>query len=249
MQIIKIENNTMSFGKMNALQNVRCVVEENELLAVIGPNGAGKTTLFNVMTGKYKPSQGHIYFKGERIDGLSRPEIINKGIGRSFQVVNLFPDLTVFDSLRIGVLSHRKETLRLFKNVDKLTDSAEEVYRILDLVHLRDKAGVVADVLSHGDQKCLEISMALSNHPSLLLLDEPTAGMGPEETRQTIELIKEIWKETGVTIIFTEHDLDVVFDISTRIVVLQSGQLIADGTVEEIRQNRRVKEAYLGEEA
>ena len=249
MQIIKIENITMSFGKMNALQNVRCVVEENELLAVIGPNGAGKTTLFNVMTGKYKPSQGHIYFKGERIDGLSRPEIINKGIGRSFQVVNLFPDLTVFDSVRIGVLSHRKETLRLFKNVDKLTDSAEEVYRILDLVHLRDKAGVVADVLSHGDQKCLEISMALSNHPSLLLLDEPTAGMGPEETRQTIELIKEIWKETGVTIIFTEHDLDVVFDISTRIVVLQSGQLIADGTVEEIRQNRRVKEAYLGEEA
>jgi len=249
MQIIKIENITMSFGKMNALQDVGCVVEENELLAVIGPNGAGKTTLFNVMTGKYKPSQGHIYFKGERIDGLSRPEIINKGIGRSFQVVNLFPDLTVFDSVRIGVLSHRKETFRLFKNVDKLTDSAEEVYRILDLVHLRDKAGVVADVLSHGDQKSLEISMALSNHPSLLLLDEPTAGMGPEETRHTIDLIKEIWKETGVTIIFTEHDLDVVFDISTRIVVLQSGQLIADGTVEEIRQNRRVKEAYLGEEA
>jgi len=249
MQIIKIENITMSFGKMNALQDVRCVVEENELLAVIGPNGAGKTTLFNVMTGKYKPSQGQIYFKGERIDGLSRPEIINKGIGRSFQVVNLFPDLTVFDSVRIGVLSHRKETLRLFKNVDKLTDSAEEVYRILDLVHLRDKAEVVADVLSHGDQKCLEISMALSNQPSLLLLDEPTAGMGPEETRQTIELIKEIWKETGVTIIFTEHDLNMVFDISTRIVVLQSGQLIADGTVEEIRQNRRVKEAYLGEEA
>jgi len=249
MQIIKIENITMSFGKMNALQDVRCVVEENELLAVIGPNGAGKTTLFNVMTGKYKPSQGQIYFKGERIDGLSRPEIINKGIGRSFQVVNLFPDLTVFDSVRIGVLSHRKETLRLFKNVDKLTDSAEEVYRILDLVHLRDKAEVVADVLSHGDQKCLEISMALSNQPSLLLLDEPTAGMGPEETRQTIALIKEIWKETGVTIIFTEHDLNMVFDISTRIVVLQSGQLIADGTVEEIRQNRRVKEAYLGEEA
>ena len=249
MQIIKIENITMSFGKMNALQDVRCVVEENELLAVIGPNGAGKTTLFNVMTGKYKPSQGRIYFKGERIDGLSRPEIINKGIGRSFQVVNLFPDLTVFDSVRIGVLSHRKETLRLFKNVDKLTDSAEDVYRILDLVHLRDKAEVVADVLSHGDQKCLEISMALSNQPSLLLLDEPTAGMGPEETRQTIELIKEIWKETGVTIIFTEHDLNMVFDISTRILVLQSGQVIADGTVEEIRQNRRVKEAYLGEEA
>ena len=249
MQILKIDNVTMSFGKVNALNEVECAVEENELLAIIGPNGAGKTTFFNVITGKYKPSHGQVFFKGERIDGLSRPEIINKGIGRSFQVVNLFPDLTVFDNVRIGVLSHRKETLRLFKNVDKLTDAAEEVYRILDLVHLRDKAELVATVLSHGDQKSLEMGMALSNRPSLLLLDEPTAGMGPEETKQTVGLIKEVWEKTGVTIVFTEHDLDMVFDISTRIVVLQNGELIADGTVEEIRRNPRVKEAYLGEEA
>jgi len=249
MQILDVQNITMSFGKVHALLNVNCSVEENELLAVIGPNGAGKTTFFNVITGRYKPSQGQILFKGDRIDGLSRSEIINKGIGRSFQVVNLFPDLTVFDNVRIGVLSHRKETLRLFKNVDRLKGTEAEVFRILDLVHLRNKAGTVANVLSHGDQKCLEMGMALSNRPSLLLLDEPTAGMGPEETLQAIELIKEVWNKTGVTIIFTEHDLDMVFDISTRIMVLQSGMVIADGTVAEIRKNPKVKEAYLGEEA
>lgn len=249
MEILQIEDVTMSFGKMNALHEVNISVESNELLAVIGPNGAGKTTLFNVITGKYKPSKGQVIFKGERIDGLSRPEIINKGIGRSFQVVNLFPDLTVFANVRIGVLAHQKQTLRLFKNVDKLGEVDKEVYRILGLVHLRGKAEAVADVLSHGDQKCLEMGMALTNQPSLLLLDEPTAGMGPEETKRTIELIKDIWRETGVTIVFTEHDLDMVFDISTRVVVLQSGKLIADGTVEDIRNNPKVKEAYLGEEA
>ncbi|MCF8032349.1 MAG: ABC transporter ATP-binding protein [Desulfarculaceae bacterium] len=249
MEILRIQDVTMSFGKMNALHEVNCAVEPHELLAVIGPNGAGKTTFFNVITGKYKPSRGQVFFKGERIDGLSRPQIINKGIGRSFQVVNLFPDLTVAANVRIGVLAHQKQTLRLFKNVDKMAEVDQEVERILDLVHLGDEAGVVATTLSHGDQKCLEMGMALTNHPALLLLDEPTAGMGPEETRQSIELIKDVWRKTGVTIVFTEHDLDMVFNISTRVLVLQSGKLIADGSVKDIRNNPRVKEAYLGEEA
>lgn len=248
MHILSVQDVTMSFGQMNALLNVSCNVEDKELMAVIGPNGAGKTTFFNVITGRYRPTRGAIHFKGDRIDGLTRPEIINKGIGRSFQVVNLFPDLTVFNNVRIGVLSHQKETLRFFKNVEKLTEIEEEVYRILDLVHLGAKAETVANVLSHGDQKCLEMGMALSNEPALLLLDEPTAGMGPEETKRTIQLIKEVWKRTGVTIIFTEHDLEMVFDISKRVMVLQSGKVIADGTVEEIRSNPSVKKAYLGED-
>ncbi|MCB2227747.1 MAG: ABC transporter ATP-binding protein [Desulfarculaceae bacterium] len=249
MEILRIDNVTMSFGKMNALHEVNCTVEPQELLAVIGPNGAGKTTFFNVITGKYKPSKGQVFFKGERIDGLSRPEIINKGIGRSFQVVNLFPDLTVAANVRIGVLAHQKQTLRLFKNVDKMPQVDQEVERILGLVHLEAEADVVATTLSHGDQKCLEMGMALTNHPALLLLDEPTAGMGPEETAQSIALIKDVWKKTGVTIVFTEHDLDMVFNISTRVLVLQTGMVIADGSVEEIRANPKVKEAYLGEEA
>ncbi len=249
MYILQVENLTLAFGKLFALLDVNCAVRPNELMAIIGPNGAGKTTLFNVITGRYKPTKGTVLFKGQRIDGLSRYDIINMGIGRSFQVVNLFPDLTVFSNVRIGVLSHQKQTMRLVKNVDRMDSVTTEVNRILDLVHLRDKSDLVASSLSHGDQKCLEMGMALANRPDLLLLDEPTAGMGPEETRQTIDLIKDVWQQTGTTIIFTEHDLDMVFSISTRIMVLQSGQVIADGTVEEVRNNSKVKEAYLGEPA
>ncbi len=249
MNVLQVENLSLAFGKMFALLGVNCTVAKNELMAVIGPNGAGKTTLFNVISGRYKPTKGQVYFNGQRIDGMSKHQIVNKGIGRSFQVVNLFPDLTVFSNVRIGVLSQEKQTLRFFKNVNRLDTVSAEVNRILDLVNLGDKSHLVADSLSHGDQKCLEMGMALANRPELLLLDEPTAGMGPEETRLTIQLIKDIWKQTGVTIIFTEHDLDMVFSISTRIMVLQGGQVIADGTVEEIRNNPKVREAYLGDPA
>ena len=249
MYVLQVENLTLAFGKLLALLGVSCAVAQNELMAIIGPNGAGKTTFFNVITGRYKPTEGTVSFKGQRIDGLSRHQIINMGIGRSFQVVNLFPDLTVFSNVRIGVLSHQKQTMNFVKNVNRLDTVSAEVNRILDLVHLRGKSDLVAATLSHGDQKCLEMGMALTNSPALLLLDEPTAGMGPEETRQTIELIKDVWKRTGTTIIFTEHDLEMVFSISTRIMVLQTGQVIADGTVEEVRNNARVKEAYLGEQA
>ena len=249
MNLLEINNLTKAFGKLNALDNVNCSVQEKELLAIIGPNGAGKTTLFNLITGKYAPSKGEILFKGEKISGLPIYKIIEKGISRSFQIVNVYPDLTVFKNVRIGVLSQKKMSMRLFKAVDSLDDVTGEVDRILGLVHLQDKANTVANALSHGDLKCLEIGMALTNNPELLLLDEPTAGMSPEETQYTIQLIKDIWEGTGITIIFTEHDLEVVFSISTRITVLQMGQLIADGTVEEVRQNQKVREAYLGEEA
>jgi branched-chain amino acid transport system ATP-binding protein len=247
MSVLQVENLSMAFGKMFALRGVDCTVATNELMAIIGPNGAGKTTFFNVISGRYKPTTGQVYFNGQRIDGLSRYEIVNRGMGRSFQVVNLFPDLTVFSNVRIGVLSQQKQTMRFFRNVSDLDKVSAEVNRILDLVHLRSKSDLVANSLSHGDQKSLEMGMALANRPDLLLLDEPTAGMGPEETKQTIQLIRDVWQQTGVTIIFTEHDLDVVFSISTRIMVLQNGEVIADGAVEEIRNNPRVKEAYLGD--
>jgi branched-chain amino acid transport system ATP-binding protein len=247
MNVLQVENLSLAFGKMFALNGVNCSVAKNELVSIIGPNGAGKTTFFNVVSGTYKPTTGRVLFKGDRIDGLSRYEIVKKGIGRSFQIVNLFPDLTVFSNLRIGVLSQRKQTMRFFRNVSKLDDVSSEANRILDLVNLRDKSHMVANSLSHGDQKCLEMGMALTNKPDLLLLDEPTAGMGPEETRQTIQLIQNIWQQTGITIIFTEHDLDMVFSISTRIMVLQCGRVIADGAVDAIRNDPRVKEAYLGD--
>lgn len=249
MDLLQVNNLTKSFGKLNALYNVNCSVQQKELLAIIGPNGAGKTTLFNTITGKFAPTSGGILFKGERISGLPTYKIVEKGISRSFQVVNLYPDLTVFNNVRIGVLSHQKMTMSLFKAVDSLDKVTGEVNRILDLVHLQDKAKIVANALSHGDQKCLEMGMTLTSHPELLLLDEPTGGMSPEETQYTIQLIKDIWERTGVTIVFTEHDLEVVFSIATRIIVLQMGEVIAEGTVHEVRKNQKVREAYLGEEA
>jgi len=249
MDLLQVNNLTKSFGKLDALNNVNCSVREKELLAIIGPNGAGKTTLFNAITGKFAPTSGGILFKGEKISGLPSYKIVEKGISRSFQVVNLYPDLTVFNNVRIGVLSHQKMTMSLFRGVDSLDKVTREVNRILELVHLQDKAKIVANALSHGDQKCLEMGMALTNDPELLLLDEPTAGMSPEETQYTIQLIKNIWEGSGITIVFTEHDLEVVFSIATRIMVLQMGMVIAEGTVEEVRQNKKVREAYLGEEA
>lgn len=247
MEVLKVENLSLAFGKLFALNGVSCTVARNELMAIIGPNGAGKTTFFNVVTGGYRPTTGRVYLNGHRIDGLSRHEIAKRRVGRSFQIVNLFPDLTVFSNVRIGVLSRQKQTMRFVKNVNKLGRVSEKTNEILDLVRLRDKGGLVANSLSHGDQKCLEMAMALTNEPDLLLLDEPTAGMGPEETKQTIRLIKDVWQKTGTTIILTEHDLEMVFSVSTRIMVLQSGRVIADGSVEEIRNDPKVKEAYLGD--
>ncbi|MBS3810063.1 MAG: ABC transporter ATP-binding protein [Desulfobacterales bacterium] len=248
MNLLDLRNVSKLFGRMAALSDITCGVKENDLLAVIGPNGAGKTTFFNVITGKFKPTEGEVLFKEERISGLPPHKIVQKGISRSFQIVNLYPDLTVFENVRIGVLAHNRLDLSLFKAVGRIGKVNDEVNRILDLVHLKDKAGNVATNLSHGDQKCLEMGIALTRHPQLLLLDEPTAGMSPEETGQTVELIRDVWQKTGTTIIFTEHDLNVVFSISTRIMVLQLGQLIAEGGPKEIRANEKVRKAYLGEE-
>ncbi|MDA3788521.1 MAG: ABC transporter ATP-binding protein [Desulfobacula sp.] len=247
MEILQIKNLTKSFGKLNASSDINFNVKSKELLAIIGPNGAGKTTLFNLITGKFSPTSGKIFFDGEKISGLPKYKIVKKGISRSFQIVNLFPDLTLFNNVRIGVLSHQKKTMNLFKNVDRLDGTTREVERILDLVHLKDKRGLSAYALSHGDQKCLEMAMALTNNPKLLLLDEPTAGMSPEETQYTTQLIKDIWEKTGTTIIFTEHDLDMVFSIATRILVLQMGRVLAEGTPEEIKRDPKVRKAYLGD--
>jgi branched-chain amino acid transport system ATP-binding protein len=247
MNILVCNNLSKNFGKFAAINDVNFTVQAKDLLAVIGPNGAGKSTLFNLISGRYAPSAGDIYFKGEKISGLPAYKIVKKGISKSWQVINLFPDMSVFNNLRIGVLSKQKRDMNLFKDVNKIQAVTTEVHRILKAVRLNEKANIVAHALSHGDQKCLEIAMALSAHPELLLLDEPTAGMSPEETEYMVQLIKNLWEATGSTIIFTEHDLKVVFSISTRIVVLQMGRVIAEGPSNEIKQNKLVREAYLGE--
>jgi branched-chain amino acid transport system ATP-binding protein len=194
------------------------------------------------------PSSGTVYFKEENITGLAPHKILKRGMGRSFQITNIFPGLTTFENVRIGVLAHDGKSSILFSQVKNMDEMNEKTLKSLDAMNLRDEKDTYAGALSHGDQKRLEIALALTSHPDLLLLDEPTAGMNPEETKMLIELIKQISNEQGITVLFTEHDMRVVFSISERIVVMQQGCIIADGKPEEIRDNKQVREAYLGVE-
>jgi branched-chain amino acid transport system ATP-binding protein len=235
-----------SFGDFTAVYGANLTVEQGGLVAVIGPNGAGKTTLFNLISGQLKLDEGKIVFKGEEISGLPPYEICKRGIGRSFQIVNIFHRLTVFENVQVAVLSHQKLSSNLFSPARSL--AVEETNRILESVGLANKVSNIAGSLSHGDQKILEIAIALGNEPELLILDEPTAGMSPEETAATIQLIKQLADTRGLTILFCEHDMEVVFDIAQSIMVMHHGQTLIQGKPEEVRRNKAVQEAYLGGE-
>jgi branched-chain amino acid transport system ATP-binding protein len=247
MNLLELNHVTKNFGKLCATNNVNLAVAKGDLLAIIGPNGAGKTTLFNLIAGKHNPSKGEIRFQGEKISGLPPFQVVKKGISKASQIVSIFPDMTVFENVRIGVLSNQKKDMTLFRSVESMDAVTEATNGILESIRLLEKSHTVAHALAHGDQKCLEIGMALTLHPKLILLDEPTAGMSQEETEYTVQMVRHIWETTGLTVLFTEHDLKVVFSIATRIVVLQAGAIIGDGTPEEIKQNPKVRQAYLGE--
>ena len=249
MDFLSVQNLTKEFGKLIAVNNVSFGIHQGDIVAVIGPNGAGKSTLFNLITGYLPVTSGKVLFKENDITGLPPYKIIQKRINKSFQVANIFPDLTTFENVRIGVLAYRKKGLNLFRGVEEMEPVKIETDHILKAIGLEGERDTVASNLSHGDQKSLEIGISLTTEPQLLLLDEPTAGMGPEETMETVHLIQQVAQKRGITLLFTEHDLKVVFSIAQRIIVLQQGSIIADGTGEEIRQSRKVKEAYLGEEA
>jgi branched-chain amino acid transport system ATP-binding protein len=245
--ILEVEGLTKSFGGLMAVNKVDLQIEDRELSSIIGPNGAGKTTLFNLLSGKLRPSSGRVIFKGEEISKLSPREICLKGIGRSFQRVNIFPRLSTFDNVQIAVLSEQKKTRNLFIPVRNMV--REKTKEILESVMLADKEEVLAGLLSHGDQKRLELGIALATRPKLLLLDEPTAGMSPEETKKTTELIQEIVQDQGLTLILIEHDMSVVFRISEKIRVMHMGRMIAEGKPEEVKANNEVQKIYIGEEA
>ena len=213
-------------------------------MAVIGPNGAGKTTLFNLITGILKPDSGTVHLKGEDITGLAPHRICRKGMTRSFQVVSVFQRLTVFENVQVAVLARRRRTRSLFTPSRKLF--VDETKGILDSVGLGSKANRVTGALSHGDRKVLEIAMALAGNPDFLILDEPTAGMSHEETVRCIELIKSLSSKLGLTILFCEHDMDLVFSISNRIMVMVRGASVIQGTCDEVRSNQIVQDAYLG---
>jgi branched-chain amino acid transport system ATP-binding protein len=242
--MLRAESIKKSFDGFLAVNDAHLTVERGEIVAVIGPNGAGKTTLFKIITGHLRPDAGRVMFKDEDISGLPPYEICRKGISLSFQVVNIFSRMTVFDNVQVAVLSRLKKTGRMLSSAGRY--GVEETGEILRNVGLEEKGGRVSGSLSHGDQKVLEMAIALGNSPELLILDEPTAGMSPEETSVTIELIRRLTSDMGITILFCEHDMELVFSIAQRIMVMQHGHTIVQASPEEVRRNQEVQTAYLG---
>lgn len=246
--ILELRNVTKSFGGLRVTADVSFAVAPGSISAIIGPNGAGKTTLFNEITGYLKPDSGQILFRGQEITGLTTREIVTLGMARAFQVTSFFPEETVLDNVRVACLSQMNQTRNMLKGVNMFSQATDNAYRILDSIGLAKDADRAGFELAHGDQKLLDIGIALALEPKALLLDEPTSGMSPEERLLTRNLIKRLWKEFDLTMIFIEHDMDTVFGIAQTVRVLQMGRLLAEGSPEEIRHNPEVITAYLGEE-
>ena len=242
--MLEVTSLSKSFDGFKAVNGAGLSVKEGEVVAVIGPNGAGKTTLFNLITGVIKPDAGKVLFKGQDITGLHPYQVCRKGISRSFQVVNVFQRRTVFENVQVSILSREKKTWNLFTPASKM--AIEETDRILQNVGLLDVRDKTSAALSHGERKVLEIAIALGGNPEFLILDEPTAGMSPEETTRCIGLIKELREKLGLTILFCEHDMEIVFSISDRIMVMVRGSTIIQGTCEDVRCCQEVQDAYLG---
>lgn len=249
MSLLQVKNLNKAFGGLLATNDVTFTVAQGELSSIIGPNGAGKTTLFNLLTGRFPPDSGRVIFADQDITGLSPYKIVSRGIGRSFQRSNIFPRLTVFENVQTAVLSYHQYGQNLWRTVTGLGQYNERTDHILENIGLQEKRKRLSGVLALGDQKRLEIGLALALEPKLMLLDEPTAGMSPEETTSTVALIEKLAHEFNITLVFTEHDMAVVFSISEKIRVLHAGQIIATGTAQQISDNREVQRIYLGEQS
>jgi len=247
-ELLRTEKLKKYFGVVSAADDVDLTIEKGRLTSVIGPNGAGKTTLINLLTGNILPDSGKVFFNGEEITRLPIHKRVKKGICRSFQIMNIFPKLSVYENLQIPILSCLNRSMRFYRPVHSHIDANERVDQLLQEIGLTDKKGVSAGTLSHGDQRLLEIGLAMAPEPKLLFLDEPTAGMNPVERVRVLENIRRLSIEKESTFVIVEHDMDIVFSLSDRIVVLHRGQILADGTPAEIRQNEDVRKVYLGEE-
>ena len=246
-ELLRLDNVSRYFGNLKAVQQVSFAMKQGELRAVIGPNGAGKTTFFNLISGLLPPTSGQVWFAGDNITHWSAVRRVACGIVRTFQITEIFPDLNVFENIRMGVETAAGLNGRPFvaparrRALDRRSDE------IIAMIDLPDKAYNLVGELAHGDQRVVEVGMALALTPRLLLLDEPTAGMGDSETDHMVELVRRLHDTQGMSILFIEHDMDIVFDIAERITVLDQGSVLAEGTADEISANAKVRAAYLGE--
>lgn len=243
--MLDIRNLSKSFGGVAAISDISLAFPDGSLTAIIGPNGAGKSTFFNLLSGAMQPDSGHVTLDGTELIGASRQRIIKAGIGRAFQIVKIFPSLTVEETLQATVNAHLGRSASLLSRFP-LAEMNDRVLGIAEMLGLTDKLPLLSANLSHGDQKLLDVALALALEPRVLLLDEPTAGMGVEDRWMMMDRIHQLWEREKLTLIFIEHDMDIVFGIAPRICVLSYGGLIAEGSPDEIRANQAVIDAYLG---
>ena len=241
--LLRTEALTRSFGSLMAVNRVDFTVYTGELRSIIGPNGAGKTTLFRLISGEMKPSTGRIWFRDREITGRPQHMVVRLGVAKSYQITNIFPHLSVLENVRVAVQGHAR-AFNFWTHAARLPGVREKAQALLVTIGLADKATELAATLSHGEKRHLEIAIALASDPTLLLLDEPTAGMSPEETDETMVLIRELAR--GRTVVLVEHKMKLVMKISDRITVLHQGAFLAEGTPDEIRANPTVQQTYLG---
>jgi branched-chain amino acid transport system ATP-binding protein len=242
--ILEVKDLYKHFGNLTAVNGINLSVDKGKRHAIIGPNGAGKTTLFNLLSGRFRPSQGQILFRGQDITKMPPYRISRLGIARSFQIINVFPQLSVFENIHTVLMSKHHIRYQFLRNLKKWKNVTEETFPLLEQIGLFDKKDVLAGFLSYGEQRALEVGLTIASDPELILLDEPTAGMSMDETRQAIKLIDKVTQ--GKTLVIIEHDMEVIFSLADLITVMQYGEVVTTGAPDEIRKNQRVKEAYLG---
>jgi branched-chain amino acid transport system ATP-binding protein len=242
--ILRIENLSKQFSGLQVLSGITVQILEGERHVIIGPNGAGKTTFFNIITGVYKPTKGRIYFLDKDITGQPPHKIARLGLSRSFQIINIFPKMTVYENVRNAIVSKFHRRFNCIASLNRNKTIGNETNRMIDFFDLREVKDMPANALSYGRQRHLELALTIAIDPVLIMLDEPTAGFSSEESRQAVQLIRKVTE--GKTLAMVEHDMDVVFNLADRITVLNNGMILATGTPDEIRDNEHVKRAYLG---